>query len=134
MEKYLANNLVMDLTQDGLAMIFRDYEVVMLRHLWRSTGDTIPVSMPPEANSRELHTIVLRELTAAASNYRKGGKGRSRSAVINAANRFAEGYKLWGYREETCKGGYRRVYWAIVTEEDLWKAVRKIVNEKLAQV
>ncbi len=124
MEKYLANNLVMDLTQDGLAMIFRDYEVVMLQHLWRDAG-----GFRPEAHSRELHTIVDRELAPT----KRGGSGRSRASIIKAAHRFVEESKLWGFREETCKGGHRKVFHAIVSEEDLWKAVKKIVNEKLAQ-
>ncbi|KKN06176.1 hypothetical protein LCGC14_1079830 [marine sediment metagenome] len=129
MEKYLANNLAMDLTQDGLAMIFRDYAVVMLEHLWRSTGDTIPVSMPPEASSRELHIIINEKLPPT----KRGGQGRSRASIIKAADRFVDA-KLWDCREESCKGGYRRIYWAIVTEGDLWKAVKKRVDEKLAQV
>ena len=119
-------NVQIDLTQNGLAMIFRDYQVLMLRHLWRSTGDTIPVSMPPEADNRELWTEVNKYLEPKGVNR----PGASRASIINTGKRFAE-EGLWGFHEVSAKGGHHRVYHAIMSEEDLWKAVRKLVTKKL---
>ena len=123
MEKNLAN-LQMDLTQDGLAMIFRDYQVLMLKHLWRDAGDS-----RPEAATRELWTEVNKYLEPKGVNR----PGASRASIINTGRRFAE-EGLWGFHEVAAKGGHHRVYHAIMSEEDLWTAVKKIVDEKLAQV
>ena len=117
----MIRNIVIDLTQDGLAMMFRDYQVLMLEHLWR-TGDLTP----PEANSRELHEAVNKILTPLGT----ARPAISRASVINAAKAFAES-KIWGFREETCKGGYRRVYSAIMSEDDLWRTVRLMAIQKL---
>lgn len=119
--------LVIDLAKDGLAMMFPEYQVLMLKHLWRSTPDTIPVSLPPEATSRELFEAVNKILPKPEL----GRHAVSRASVLNAAKRFADELGLWGYREESCQGGYRRVYCAVMTEQELWMKIRELVNEKL---
>jgi hypothetical protein len=114
----LIKNIVIDLTKDGLAMIFRDYQVLMLKYLWRDTG--------LEASTRKLWTEVNKDLEPKGVNR----PGASRASIINTGRRFAE-EGLWDFHEVAAKGGHHRVYRAIMSEEDLWKAVRKLVTKKL---
>ena len=102
-------------------MIFRDYQVLMLKHLWRDIKGG-----KPEANTRELWTEVNKYLEPKGVNR----PGASRASIINTGRRFAE-EGLWGFHEVAAKGGHHRVYHAIMSEEDLWKAVRKLVTKKL---
>lgn len=113
-------NLMLDLTQDGLAMAFRDYERIMLRHLWRHE-----TMQKPEAGSRELTDVVNSKLTPPP-----GRLPDRRSSIINAANRFVE-LEIWGYHEITGKGGYRKIYHAKMTEYTLRKMIRDLVAEKI---
>ncbi len=121
--------ITVDLTQDGLAMIFREYQVLMLKHLWRSTGDTIPVSMPPEADNRELWTEVNKYLEPKGVNR----PGASRASIINTGKRFAD-EGIWDFREIPAKGGHHRIYHAKITEAEFWKKVTDLVVEKLPEI
>ena len=115
----------LDLTQKGLAMAFRDYERIMLRHLW-DVPDTIPVSIV-EATSRELTEVVNKKLPSLDPTRTPPD---IRSKIINAATRFIN-LKIWDYREETGKGGYHKIYHAKMTEHMLRKIIRDLVIEKL---
>jgi len=107
-------------------MAFRDYEQVMLRHLWK-IDETIAGWREDraEAGSRELTGVVNRELPPPGST-----SPNRRASIINAANRFVDN-GIWGYHEVTGKGGYRKLYYAIMTEYDLWKAIKSLVLEKI---
>ncbi len=116
--------ITVDLTQDGLAMIFRDYQVLMLKYLWRDAGDS-----RPEADNRELWTEVNKDLEPKGVNR----PGASRASIINTGRRFAE-EGLWDFREVAAKGGHHRIYYAIMTEQEFWKMVTGLVVEKLPEI
>lgn len=118
-------NLRLDLTQKGLATAFRDYERIMLEHLW-AVPDTIPASIV-EATSRELTEEVDRKLPWLDTTRSPPDR---RSKIINAANRFVN-LGIWDYREVTGKGGYRKIYRAVMTEHELRKMIMDLVVEKL---
>ena len=119
--------IVLDLTKDGLAMAFNELEIIILEYLW-DVPDTIPLSFV-EAGARELTDVVNSNMSPPP--------GRPlpdrRSSVINAANRFVE-LGIWAYREVTGKGGYRKIYRAVMTEYTFWKTVRNLVVEKITKV
>ena len=115
MEKYA--NRVIDLTQDGLAMMFRDYQVLMLKHLW------LPHK---EASTRELHEAVNEMLPKQDS----GRDAISRASIINTGRRFAD-EGIWDFKEVPAKGGHHRVYHAKITESEVWKAVKDLAVQKL---
>lgn len=118
-------NLRLDLKQDGLATAFRDYERIMLEHLW-AVPDTIPVSIV-EASSRELTEVVDRKLPPPDPTRPPPDR---RSKIINAATRFIE-LGIWGYHEVSGRGGYRKIYHAKMTESALRKMIMDLVVEKL---
>ena len=114
----------LDLTKDGLSMAFNEPEIILLEHLW-DVPDTIPVSIV-EASSRELTDVVNSNMSPPPGR----PSPDRRSSVINAANRFV-GLGIWDYRETTGKGGYRKIYRAVMKEYTFWKTVRNLVVEKI---
>lgn len=120
-------NLRLNLKQNGLATAFRDYERIMLEHLW-DVPDTIPVSIV-EATSRELTEMVDRKLPPPDPTRPPPDR---RSKIINAATRFVE-LGIWDYREDTGKGGYYKIYHAKMTEHELRKMIMDLVVEKLTE-
>ncbi len=114
--------LKLDLEQDGLSMAFKDYERIMLRHLWRGAD-----GFRPEAGSRELMDMVNRELPPPP-----GQTPDRRASIINAANRFVDN-EIWGYHEVTGKGGYRKIYYAKMAEDVLWKTIKNVVLKKIPE-
>lgn len=105
-----------DLSKTGLSAIFKDYEVALLELFWNADGEPRDV----EINTAQAYATL-----------RKQNFDISRSSVINALNRFVD-QEILGFREETCKGGVRRVYRQFITREKLWRmiaeSVMKIVN------
>ena len=118
---------MLDLTQNGLAMAFKEHERILLRHLW-DVPDTIPLSIV-EASSRELTEVVDKELPP--SDLTRPPPNR-RSKIINAANRFVE-LGIWAYHEVPGRGGYRKIYRAVMTEYTFWKTVRNLIVEKITK-
>ncbi len=116
--------ITVDLTQDGLGMIFREYQVLMLKYLWRDAGDS-----RPEAGNRELCTEVNKDLEPKGVNR----PGASRASIINTGKRFAE-EGIWDFREVAAKGGHHRIYYAKITEAEFWKRVADLVVEKLPEI
>ena len=117
----------LDLTQKGLAMAFKEHERIMLEHLW-AVPDTIPVSVV-EATSRELTEEVDSKLPSLDTTRPPPDR---RSMIINAATRFVN-LKIWDYREATGRGGYHKIYRAVMTEHTLRKMIRDTVVEKLTE-
>ena len=116
--------ITLDLTQDGLGIVFRAYQVLMLKYLWRDAGDS-----RPEANNNTLFTEVNRDLEPKGVNR----PGASRASIINTGKRFAE-EGIWDFREVPAKGGHHRIYHAKITEAEFWKRVTDLVVEKLPEI
>ncbi len=107
--------LKINLSKEGLDMLFRDYEVIMLQYVW---GSCVPKT------SRILYEMVNEHLPE--------NKTMSRASVIFAANRFVDN-GIWSFDERTGKGGYRRRYYAALTEKQLWEYLRVTVIKKLVE-
>lgn len=104
-----------DLSQEGMDMLFRDYEKIMLKRLWaRGTGTSSDLWI--DAND-QMHAK---------------GKSISRASIIMAANRFVD-LGILSYTSKTGKGGYHRVYAPAMSEEEIWGALRTTVILKMVE-
>ena len=112
-------DLKVDLGQEGLGMMFLDYQILMLRHAWNVAVGTV------ELTTAELCVHVNRVLKESDGER----KSISRSSVIKSAQGFYES-GIWGYHEASCKGGYRRLYRPIMTEEELLETVRTVIIDR----
>ena len=83
-------DLIVDLSETGLAMFFKPYQIISLDILW---------------NSEE--TLSSRQVWELANNQLPGTI--SRASIINFLNASVEN-GLLDYVETTGKGGYRRLY------------------------
>ena len=111
----------MNLAHDGLDILFKEYECVMHRKMWAlGEGQTI--------GSGALYAHVNTVLPP------KPGKGSkeaiSRASVIFAANRFVDA-GIWDWRDATGKGGHHRLYFAIMTEAEMWTALKDTAVKKI---
>lgn len=113
-------DLEVDLGQEGLNMIFFDYEVLMLRHAWNVAIGSVHLS------TAELWKHVCRVLKESGGRR----KSISRASVINSANRFHKN-GIWEYYEATGKGGYRKLFQPIMTEEELLETIKTIIVDRL---
>lgn len=99
-------------------MLFKEYEEIMLRYMWREGAEG--------TGSGKIWKMVCDELG-------KQKKTISRASVIFAANRFVND-DIWDYSTATGKGGHHRVYFAKMSEEQLWLTVKGIVNTKINKI
>ncbi len=106
-----------DLRQKGLSLLFKSYEIIMVEYAWEE-------GVEPTASGK-LFLMVNERLPE--------GQTMSRASVIFAANRFVEKYKIWGYRMATGKGGYCRLYFAKVTQEEAWKLLARTFASKVVE-
>ena len=104
-----------DLRQDELAMLYRKYEEIMASYAW---GNGIEPT-----GSGALWVMTNEKLPE--------GESISRASVIFAANRFVD-QGIWGFNDATGKGGHHRVYFAKMTQPEMWKALAKTFIEKVA--
>lgn len=65
---------------------------------------------------------------------RQEGNSISRASVINFLNYLVEDEALLSYREETCKGGRRRVYRMEMDRSEFLKFIIKEFAEKLNEI
>ena len=105
-------NLKMDLSQDGLKMFFRDYELEALKIVWRSNPGMISRDVWEQVNLS--HSI-------------------SRASIINFLNDMVE-LGLLKASEETGKGGYRSRYSPRYGEAELKQFLADSVKAKLDQL
>lgn len=112
-------DLKVDLGQEGLGMMFLDYQVLMLRHAWNVAVGTVDLS------NADLWLHVNRVLKESDGER----KSISRASVINSAKGFHKS-GIWDYREVTGTGGYRRRYRPIMTEEELLETVRTVIIDR----
>ena len=83
-------DLTLDLSETGLAMFFKPYQIASLDLLWNSEEALISRQVWEQVNEQLPGTI-------------------SRASIINFLNASVE-YGLLDYVETTGKGGYRRNY------------------------
>ena len=107
----LEMNLTLDLTETGLDMFFRTYQITALEILW-NTKDTL--------SSRQVWEKVNQTLEGTIS----------RASIINFLNDSVDN-GLLDYSETTGKGGYRRLYTPRLSKEDTVKYLSEEVKKNL---
>ncbi len=100
--------------EEGLAKVLKDYQIEALRFVWNNGEDFV--------NSREVWQHVNDAL--------KGTRTISRASIINFLNAMVDEGAL-NYKEETCKGGYRRVYSPRLDEGGFKKHIAKAMISSL---
>lgn len=99
----------LDTSKDGLAAVFQEWKLAVLELL----------SKGQEINSYKM----WRHVNDNSEWGRQGGNTISRASVINFLNYLTDDEKLLAYREETCKGGRRRVYWMAMDRSKILKII-----------
>ena len=103
-----------DLSQDGLSMFFKPYEVLGWDRVWNAS-ESGPVG------SFDVFKHV---------NFGLGpGKTISRASVIYFLNRQVD-LKFMGWKDATGKGGHRRLYYPRVNMMELTLAISRRMGEK----
>jgi hypothetical protein len=114
----MKTEMKVDLRQSGLAMLFREYEEIMVRRQWN--GGAKPTG------SGDL----WKHVNSVMPKKPDGRDAISRASVIFAANRLVEA-GIWDFKDATGKGGHHRRYFAAMTEDELWEAIKDTMNEKI---
>lgn len=116
--------LQIDLSQSGLAMIFKPYQVEAMKMLWKDPTSSY--------GSREVWShlnkvLIAKEQSSVSRNFRI-----SRASVINFLNDMVDEGFLDFY-EMTGKGGHRRIYNAKLDEKQFWTKIIEATVEKLEE-
>ena len=104
-------DLYVDLSETGLAMFFKPYQVASLDIIWNSDENL---------SSRQVWEQVNEQLTGTIS----------RASIINFLNASVDNGFL-DYVETTGKGGYRRLYSSKFTKPEAKTYLSKYVTERL---
>ena len=107
-----------NLSLEGLDMLYRLYEKIMVEHQWRDGA--VPMG------SGALWKHVNKVLPPRPD----GRDAISRASVIFAANRNVDA-GIWDWKDATGKGGHHRRYFAKMSEAELWMAIKETVDSKL---
>jgi len=116
----METEITVDLSQEGLAMLFKDYQEVAMKLLWGTDKSQ---------SSRDVWIHVNQQLEKVGGRPNGKRPDISRASIINFLNRMVDEGVL-GYTETTGKGGHRRLYYAELTEEQLWVKLAGIVHSK----
>ena len=103
-----------DPSQLGLRKTLREYEELVLRHIW-SVGEE------GAASGSTWETV---------NNQLGPDKSISRASVIFALNRFVDQGVL-GWRDATGKGGHHKIYYPLMDEEGYVKYLIKTMVESM---
>ncbi len=104
-------DLSLDLTETGLAMFFKPYQIAALDILWNSEKPLLSRQVWEQVNEILPGTI-------------------SRASIINFLNASVEQGFL-NYSETTGKGGYRRIYTSKFTKPEASAFLTEKVTERL---
>jgi len=104
-------DLNVDLSETGLAMFFKPYQIISLDLLWNSEETLSSREVWEQANEQLPGTI-------------------SRASIINFLNASVEN-GLLDYVETTGKGGYRRLYSSKLSKPEATTYLTEKVNESL---
>ena len=104
-------DLSLDLSETGLAMFFKPYQIASLDILWNSEEPLL---------SRQVWEQVNEKLTGSIS----------RASIINFLNASVE-HGFLNYSETTGKGGYRRIYSSKFSKPEASTYLTEKVTERL---
>jgi len=108
--------LTFDTAGRGLAKVLRDYQIEALKLVW-TKGDEGAIS---------------KEVWQHTNEVLKGIRTISRASIINFLNAIVDEGVL-NYKEETCKGGTRRIYYPKLDESGFKKHIAKMVIKSLVR-
>jgi Fe2+ or Zn2+ uptake regulation protein len=104
-------DLNLDLSETGLDMFFKPYQVASLDLLWNSNETLSSRQVTEQVNTQISGTI-------------------SRASIINFLNASVEN-GLLNYTEITGKGGYRRLYSSKMSKPDTSVFLSEVVRDRL---
>jgi predicted transcriptional regulator len=104
-------DLNLDLSETGLGMFFKPYQIASLELLWNSEETLSSRQVWEQVNEMLPGTI-------------------SRASIINFLNASVD-TGLLNYVETTGKGGYRRLYTSKMTKPETSTFLTKVVQERL---
>jgi Fe2+ or Zn2+ uptake regulation protein len=104
-------DISLDLSETGLEMFFKPYQIISLDILWNSEETLSSRQVWEQANKQLPRTI-------------------SRASIINFLNASVEN-GLLDYVETTGKGGYRRLYSSKLNRPETSAFLSEIVQERL---
>ena len=101
-------------TGEGLSKVLKDYQIEALKIVWEKGDDG----------------VISKEVWIHANKVLKGIRTISRASIIIFLNAMVDEGVL-NYKEETGKGGYRRVYYPRLDERGFKKHIAKMVITSL---
>ena len=108
--------LSFDPAGEGFAKVLRDYQVESMRLVWE----------------REDTGVISREVWQRVNEQLRGMRTISRASIINFLNYMVDEGVL-NYKEETCKGGVRRIYFPRLNEREFKKYIARMVLTSLTR-
>ncbi len=105
-------DLSIDLSETGLAMFFKPYQIASLESLWESKKPLSTFQVWEQVNEKLLPRTI------------------SRASIINFLNASVE-HGLLNYVETTGKGGYRRLYSPKLPKPETITYLKEKVLERL---
>jgi len=113
-----------DLSKDGLAMLYKPYEIVAWAVVRASPGPVGSGHVWAETNEG------LKKLYGARALY-SAGASISRASVIFFLNREVD-KGFMGWNDATGKGGHHRLYYPKYSERQILQIIKEKVCEKLS--
>ena len=110
----LEMDLNLDLSETGLGMFFKPYQVISLDLLWNSEETMSSRQVWEQVNQKLPGTI-------------------SRASIINFLNASVEN-GLLDFKEITGKGGYRRLYSSKMSKPETSVFLSEVVRERLQKL
>jgi len=123
-------NLQIDLSQSGLALIFKDYQIEAMKMLWRKSEQGAEDFSLAGYGSREVWKHINKTMTTTTIPVSRDRI--SRASIINFLNAMVE-EGILGYTEITGKGGHRRIYSMKLDEKKFWLKIVAMTLGKLEE-
>ena len=120
--------LQIDLSQSGLAMVLKDYQIEAMKMIWNAPKDLKGYS------SREVWNHVNKVLGPRGSSVPVGyvSPAISRASIISFLNAMVDDGFLYFY-DTTGKGGHRRIYNSKLEERLFWMRIIREAHKKLKE-
>jgi len=121
--------LQIDLSQSGLAMVFRSYQREVMKMIWSAPKGSEGYS------SRDVWKYINKQWVPDPEQGDEDFSRRdsiSRASIINFLNDMVDENFL-NFYEATGKGGHRRIYSAKLDEKQFWTKIIEVTTEKLEE-
>jgi hypothetical protein len=107
-----------DLNNRHLRLVFREYEALGIQRLWAAKDED-----GEGYGSGKMWMKINEDLAP---------KTISRASVIFFLNRLVD-QGVCNFRDATGKGGHHRIYFIVMTREEFWKWLAKLIAERLVE-